>query len=293
MADQLWASPITGHRRVGTRQSEIRALFESGITVRAIVESLKSCPTFATASEIEPLLAARDFDLAGVKETEYGDVIGYIERLSLLEGKVRDRLVAFDVDILIADSTPLADLFTILRSRDHVFVLVATKVSGIVTRADLNKPAVRVYLFGLISLLEMHMNFWIHSHYGEDNWQQHLSPTRLEMAQTLYEERAQRNQEIDLFSCTQFADKRDLLLRQEELRQVLNIGNRSRGETFFKRSEDLRNTLAHSQQDLTEGSNWESIIDTVEWLERLLKLSDAIIEKEAAINADRFSENLW
>jgi hypothetical protein len=121
VALQLWTSPITGHRRVGTRQSDIRALFESGITVRAIVEPLKSCPAFAATSDVRPLLVRRDFDLAGVKETEDGDILGYVERSSLQEGKVSDHLVAPNADVLIADSDPLADLFRVFRSRGIMF----------------------------------------------------------------------------------------------------------------------------------------------------------------------------
>ncbi len=239
MAHQLWTSLTTGYRRIGTRQSEIRALFESGITVGAIFEPLKSCPASADAREIQRLLAKRDFDLAGVKENEDGDVVGYVACSSLQHGKVRDHLVPFGVDVLIADSAPLTDLFEVLRDRNHVFVFVATKVSGIVTQADLNKPAVRIYLFSLISLLEMHMSFWIRSQYDKEDWKKKLSENRLQAAEDLYEKRRQKNQEIDLLDCTQFADKRDLLLRSEELREMLNIESRNRGEPFFRRAENL------------------------------------------------------
>lgn len=41
---------------------------------------------------------------------------------------------------------------------------------GIVTFADLNKPPVRVYLFGLVSLLEVHLRFWIRTAYSDGSW---------------------------------------------------------------------------------------------------------------------------
>ena len=61
---------------------------------------------------------------------------------------------------LISDATPLAQIFSGPGERQHSFVLAGGSVSGIVTRADLNKSPARIYLFGLVSLLEMHLVFW-------------------------------------------------------------------------------------------------------------------------------------
>ena len=142
MAHELWTSPTTGYRRLGTKLSEVRALFESGITVRAILEPLKCCPIFAAAPEMRNLLKKRDFDVAGVKENENEPVTGYVERSSLEYGEVRDHLLTFGPGTLISESTPLADLFKVFQDQEHIFVLTSTVVSGIVTRADLNKPPV-------------------------------------------------------------------------------------------------------------------------------------------------------
>ena len=69
-----------------------------------------------------------------------------------------------------------------LRSKDRVFVLVGPEVKGIITLADLNKPLVRVYLFGLVSLLEMHLRFWVSTSYGQDDWKHELKEDRLRTA---------------------------------------------------------------------------------------------------------------
>jgi hypothetical protein len=115
----------------------------------------------------------------------------------------------------------------------------------------------------------------------------------LNQARELYEDRKIRNQEIDLFDCVQFADKRDLLLSRESLRQTLNIESRNKGDKLLKQAEKLRNSLAHSQQDLTEGSEWNSIVDAVEWIEKILGASDAEIGKQAQTDVNRFNEELW
>ena len=70
MGDELWTPPVTGYRRIGTRVSEIRALFETGITVRSICEPLRACFANANATEMAKLLHDRGFDVAGVKDDD-------------------------------------------------------------------------------------------------------------------------------------------------------------------------------------------------------------------------------
>ena len=160
MGYQLWTSPITGYRRTGTRLSDVRTLFEAGITTRAIFEPLKSCRANDDVIPVIEIMRQRDFDVLGVLESKNTPIKGYVLRSDLTTGKVRDYIKIIAPNILIAESAPIADLFRLLQQNSFLFVLNKTKIEGIVTQADLNKPPVRVYIFGLISLLEMHMGFW-------------------------------------------------------------------------------------------------------------------------------------
>jgi hypothetical protein len=81
---------------------------------------------------------------------------------------VREHVLPLNAEVLVSNATPLRDLLTSLCDREGIFVLVGSAVSGIVTRADLNKPAARIYMFGLISLLEMHLKIWIRHEYPGD-----------------------------------------------------------------------------------------------------------------------------
>jgi hypothetical protein len=56
MGYELWTSPITGYRRHGTRLQDLNASLGHKILASAIAEPLKSCPAWALASEIAPLL---------------------------------------------------------------------------------------------------------------------------------------------------------------------------------------------------------------------------------------------
>ena len=89
MGHQLWTSPITGYRRKGTRLSELRELFDTGITISGILEPLQSCPQDAKAAEMASVLHARDFDVAGVQVIQSGPVIGFVEKNKLVGGFVR------------------------------------------------------------------------------------------------------------------------------------------------------------------------------------------------------------
>jgi hypothetical protein len=153
----------------------------------------------------EPLTS---FDVAGVCSGAQQAVVGFVRRERLTRGVVKDHVEAITHDVLIAESTPLADLFGVLASKESAFVLTGNRVSGIVTRADLNKPVARIYLFGLISLLEMHLTFWIDRYYPEDSWRDHVNERRMESALVHQEERRKSNDVMPLLQCLQFADKR-------------------------------------------------------------------------------------
>ena len=281
MGYQLWTSPTTGYRRTGTRLRELRNLFESGITARAILEPLLSCPSGANAIEVSKILHDMDFDVGGVQEDPRGHVIGFVYRESLKDGIVRDHLNKMTAEHLISDSTPLASLLSILKTKEHVFVLVGQHVEGIITRADLNKPPVRVYLFGLISLLEMHLTYWVKDAYPNDDWKEKLSDSRLKNAEELLAKRESRNQQTDLVDCLQFCDKRDLIIVRESVRNSLCLADKNSAKKRLVRAEELRNLLAHSQQDLTQGSSWEEVIEVVEWVETVVYTSDDLVEKNA------------
>jgi hypothetical protein len=167
-----------------------------------------------------------DFDVAGVKATPHGPVIGFVKRSHLERGIVGDHKQPLTAENLISDATPLPGVLAFLRDHPFAFVLIGSSVRGIVTRADLNKPPVRVYLFGLISLLEMHLGFWIRASFPDDSWQRALNPQRLNAAKDTFASRHRQHQEISLRDCLQFCDKRDLVLSRQDIRDTLDLGSK-------------------------------------------------------------------
>ena len=293
MGYQLWTSPTTGYRRKGTRLADLRALLGDGITVTAVLEPLQSCPADAEAVEISRVLSDRSFDVAGVQVASEKPVIGFVRRDALVSGTVREHVQPLTADVLISNSTPLRDLLARLADRESIFVLVGPAVSGIVTRADLNKPAVRVYMFGLISLLEMHLGFWLRRDYPGNAWIERLAARRIRKARALQDLRRIRNQDTDLLDCLQLCDKRDLLLACDGRRESLGLGPPNEAKALLISAEDLRNLLAHSEQDLAQGSSWDTIIRLIQRVEVLVQNSDDLVENAAKEAAGDYRDALW
>lgn len=292
MGYQLWTSRATGYRRRGTRLAELLSVLGGGIVTRTISEPLQSAPADSPASEIKVILDARGFDIAGVQKSETGPVLGFVLKDELLSGFTRDHMKPMNAGNLISDNTPLKGLLAVLRRRESAFMLSGSSVCGIVTRADLNKPPIRVYLFGLISLLEMHLQFWVESAFGEDSWQHHIPPKRIQAARELQAERKRHDEAVTLLDCLQFCDKAGLLLDRPDLMTTLNLPSKKKAKVLFGRAERLRNDLAHSQLELAHGTSWEKQIELVESIEDLVHYSDEVVEQQARLQ--RPSHNgLW
>lgn len=294
MGYQLWTSTATGYRRRGTRLSELLSLLGGGVVTRAIMEPLQSAPANKPAAEAKDVLASRGFDAVGVKECFDDPVKGFVLAKELDAGTVGDHLILFADHDRVSDAIHIPDLFARLRQRERVFVSTLNGVSGIITRADLNKPPVRLYLFGLISLLEMHMQFWVATEYPDDTWQGVLTAERIEKAREIYAERVIADEGVSLLDCIQFCDKKNLFARRHELLLRLHLPSKNKTATLLKHAEDLRNNLAHSQLDLVKGTTWEKLLELIDQIQAFVFRSDEVVEELARFQSGDVSpDGLW
>jgi hypothetical protein len=125
-----------------------------------------------------------------------------------------------------------------------------------------------MWLFGMLTLIEMRMTSQIEQFYPGEGWSDYLSGARVEGARRLLEERKRRNQELFLLDCLQFSDKIQIFARSKELRATTQFSSRKQLEKEAKRLERLRNNLAHSQDIIT--TDWEAILGLAESLDRIL-----------------------
>jgi hypothetical protein len=142
-------------------------------------------------------------------------------------------------------------------------------VSGIITKGDLQKAPLRMWLFGLLSLIEMQLLRLIRTTYPDDTWTQLLSYGRLGKAQQFLEDRQRRNEAIDLADCLQFADKRSIVAKSDSLRAALGFNSKSQADKQLQELEHLRNELAHAQDIVT--GRWPDLVRLASSAEHLLE----------------------
>jgi predicted transcriptional regulator len=277
MADQLWISHQTGIRRKGTSFKELQAIFTEQIKVELISEPLLSFNFGESCITVKEVMDAKGYDNVGVIDNE-NNIIGYINKEDLLLGKTIKKPRPFEPELLITDSTPISNLPLILAPNGFVFVARNDKIAGIVTKADLNKPVFRIYLFAIISLFEMHINYWINSYYPENNWCIKLTEKRVNEAKRINSLRKGENLDISLFDCIQLCDKRDILKSTEEFIFQFSF-TKIDFIVFLKRVEKIRNELAHSQTSILSNLKWDTFTDTISRIEKFLLHSDQILEK--------------
>jgi hypothetical protein len=238
---------------------DIQRLFLRGITIRDIAEPLASYDSTAPAGEVFASMEAQGIEVAGVREN--GLVTGFIERGGLGDGVCGTYQCPFTETMVLPDSAPLTDVVLALCESPRIFVRMLGTVGGLVTSDDLQDPPGRMWLFGMITVIEMGFLQLIEDNLNEQEWRQYLSPARLEKSEALLEERRRRGQNPRLVDCLQFGDKGQIVVRDETLRQKVGFTSRRRGDEAIKNLERLRNNLVHSQDIIT--TDWEIIVGLV------------------------------
>ncbi len=243
----------------------LQRIFQQNFSAHDITEALLSIEGSVDAIEVRDFMAERHLDVVGV--TSGGRVVGYVQRDDLNSGVCEDHRLPFVDEQVIFDTAPLADVVLGLNESPRLFVSVFGAIGGIVTRSDLQKPAVRMWLFGMVTLVEMRMTRMIEE--SQIDWRQHLSAARLEKAESLLAERARRNQDLGLVDCLQFGDKAQIVAKEPTLRANTRIDTQRQVMIAAKKMQRLRNDLAHAQDIVA--TNWESLVDLATNLEQLLE----------------------
>ena len=240
-----------------TQSSRLRRLFLEGFTAMDIAEPLVSFDESARAEEVKVVMEKKDFDLVGVRKD--GLVEGYVRREELVSGRCGQHSHPFTPDDdLVPDTANLTDVVKSLAINKQCFVNILDRVGAIVTLSDLEKPPMRMFMFGIITLGEMVITEIIRHRYSDGSWQEFLSEQRLAKAKLLQEERQRRGQNVDLVDCLQYGDKGWIISYDEEFRQAIGVESRKEMRRAVKEMETIRNNLAHTQEIIPTG--WPRII---------------------------------
>jgi hypothetical protein len=150
----------------------------------------------------------------------------------------------------------------------YCFVSVLGSVSAVITRNDIQKPPVRMWLFGMISIVEMYISRQLETKYQDSSWQAKLSINRLRKAQNLQENRKRRNQKLSLLDCLHLADKAKILVKDPGMRKEAGFESKREAEKAIRDFESLRNSLAHVQDIITY--DWDTIVTVSKRLEKIM-----------------------
>jgi hypothetical protein len=249
---------------------DLRDIFDRSITVGDIAEPIVSFDDRDDAQIVKAFMIQHDYDYFGIRSD--GQIVGYANRDKLGAGPLSEWNEQFETDRLVSDRTSLLKTLRRMRHVNPLFVSAHEKVWGIVTKGDLQKFPFRMWLFGVLSMVEMHMLRLIRETFSNDTWQHCLNARRLQKAKEILDLRTRRNEEIDLADCLEWSDKVVIISRSERVRESLGFQSKRDAQRRLGRMEELRNFLAHAQDLLT--GNWPRLIDVTEDAERLLDIAE-------------------
>ena len=124
---------------------------------------------------------------------------------------------AIAAEQIIDAGAPISVMVHVLTRYERAFVRTADRISGVLSRSDLEKPIGRMWLFGIVTLIEFDFIRRICARWPDQGWAALLSPGRLDKAHALQEERARRGQPAELLDCLQLADKGLILIHDPDV----------------------------------------------------------------------------
>jgi hypothetical protein len=245
----------------------IRRVFRELFTARDIGEPLLSFDSITSCGYVRTALTERQMDIAGIRRN--GFISGYVEIADVTgDGSCGDVAHAMSEEDRVDESVPLAPLVCRLKGQPRLFVSALGQVCGVVTRDCLQKPPARMWLFGMITLIEMRFSRMIEECCPSESWKEYLSDGRLQKANELQLLRRSRGQHATLGECLQFADKTNIIARHSDLRGMTRFQSRREVETIGKQLENLRNSLAHGQDIIS--NDWQTIVALAEQLDSVI-----------------------
>ncbi len=247
-------------------QSHMKKLFTEGFTARDIAEPLLSFDKDKSAEYVRKFMSDNNLHIIGIRNE--GVVTGYVEPEDLVDGSCGDYEHRYDEGTVLNQASSFRDVIDCLDRSKYCFVSVLGNVGGVITHSDIQKPPVRMWLFGMISILEMFVSRTLKEKYKDSSWQAELTANRLNKAKKLQEERNRRNQHVDLLDCLPLSDKAQILMKNPDFRAEAGYESKRAAEQGIRAFESLRNNLAHAHDIVTY--DWETIVAVSQRLDKIM-----------------------
>ena len=251
-------------------QPHFRRLFAELFSAKDIADPLLSFDADKATIDVAKALEVYQQAVASVRI--HGAVRGYLQKADIGERSKEacaQHIRHFTVDQVIAGDAPISDVIHILTRHDYCFVELLGDIVGVIDRGCINKPLVRMWLFGIMTLVEIRLVDLIELHFPEQSWEAEVTPNRLEKARAIHEDRQRRGQHSRLIDCLQLSDKIQIMLNHQPTFDSMEFQSKKAGKRVAKEMEQLRNHLAHSQ-DIAE-HNWAQIVRLTQRIDELTR----------------------
>ena len=220
-------------------------VFERAFTARDIAQPLISFDSHRSPDEVGEEMKLARVEVAGVSKGR--SLRGFVEAHKLRGETCEACCREFAPSQVLSGRSSLTDVIEVLTRHDWCFVSILGTVAGVISRLDMHKPAARMWLFGIITVVEQEFTEMVRQQWPDESWSGLLSAQRLEKARQLRAERERRKERCHLLECLQLGDKIDILMSEPELLARLDIPTPSAARRAARSIESLRNSLAHSQ----------------------------------------------
>ena len=256
-----------GQREFAARNRRALRLFMRAFQAEHIAEPLRSFDAEFEAGRVADYLSRRRRHVAGLRQ--FGRVQGYVRDNELGDAAAQEYIRPFKKGQVVDGEASLADVVHVLTRHDFCFVRVLDDIVGVISRGEMQKPVVRMWLFGFITAIEMALRDRAIRRWPDDGWAGLLTPSRMQKAEALRDERLRRGQECELLDCIQLSDLARILLGVAEERQAYGFESAAAAKRVVKEMESLRNNLAHAQDIVTH--DWAQIARMARNMEQLVK----------------------
>jgi hypothetical protein len=240
-------------------------VFLQGFAARDLAEPLASFDDTAAFTDVRKGMDQGRLEVVGIRRD--GVLTGWISRSDANGADAMPLPRPFEREAVVRDDASLQAIIAGLHVYSHLFVRSCGQIAGVVCREDVQKPPMRMWLFGLVTISELRVTEWIESLCPDDSWRRYLSEGRLHKAEELQKERRRRGQTPTLLDCLQLADKGRIVGRDARLRELTRFDSQRKVEEFVQAFQDLRNNLAHAQ-DIS--GDWQAIYDLACNLHRIV-----------------------
>lgn len=235
-------------------------------TVRDLAKPLPSLDASQPALLGASIMAERGWELIGLRRD--GLVCGYMRREDAGAETCGQMLRSIEPQQILDNTAPLSAMVHVLTHHDYAFVRVLGQIAGVLTRDDLQQPIGRMWLFGMVTLMDLDFSERIRQRWPGDSWQGLLSAGRIEKACQLQAERAKRGQPAELLECLQLSDKATILIEDPNLLSEWGLPSKRAAQARLRDLESLRNHLAHSQDIVSH--HWHQIARLTQRFEEAL-----------------------